>query len=94
MDPYPSSHKFPILRIGSGQLCDLLETIAALWPELRAAIDEAIQLQNQETAGVNDSAAVEPQAKSQPNAGRGGRRLLTNDARFPRTPFSSGVVGR
>ena len=59
--------KLALHRIGSCQLstreiCGWLETIANLWPELREAIDEAIQQLNQEIAGVNDSALrVEPQ---------------------------------
>ena len=34
-----------------------------------------------------------PTRRSQPNVGRGRRRLLTNDVRPPRKPFSLGGVG-
>ena len=50
--------------------------------------------QKTKAAGVNDSALfLEPQAESQPSAGRGKRRILTCGVRQPSTPFSSGVVG-
>ena len=77
--------KFPIIRIvsdqrGTSEICDLLETIANLWPELREAIDEATQLLNQETAGVNDSVLpVEPQTGK--SAKRRQRQAKSTDIR-------------